>query len=132
MAATPVKPTAGNAPPQTIPGRPIKVVYGPGDLADFDTDIELGEPGEFPFTRGPHREMYRKQFWTMRQFAGFGTAADSNARTAVVPTAITRRPSSLARLICSATGAVSSYHSVWIWWSSTRSSFTGRKVSRPM
>jgi methylmalonyl-CoA mutase N-terminal domain/subunit len=80
MAATPVKPTAGNAPPQTIPGRPIKVVYGPGDLADFDTDIELGEPGEFPFTRGPHPEMYRKQFWTMRQFAGFGTPAQTNER----------------------------------------------------
>jgi methylmalonyl-CoA mutase N-terminal domain/subunit len=80
MAATPVKPTTGNAPPQTISGRPVKSVYGPGDLADFDTDSELGEPGEFPFTRGPHREMYRKQFWTMRQFAGFGTPAQTNER----------------------------------------------------
>ena len=80
MAATPAKPTTGNAPPRTISGRPVKVVYGPGDLADFDTDSELGEPGEFPFTRGPHREMYRKQFWTMRQFAGFGTPAQTNER----------------------------------------------------
>jgi methylmalonyl-CoA mutase N-terminal domain/subunit len=81
MAATPVKPTTGNtAPPRTIAGRPVKAVYGPGDLADFDTDSELGEPGEFPFTRGPHREMYRKQFWTMRQFAGFGTPAQTNER----------------------------------------------------
>jgi methylmalonyl-CoA mutase N-terminal domain/subunit len=80
MAATPVKPTTGNAPPETISGRPVKSVYGPGDLADFDTDNELGEPGEFPFTRGPHREMYRKQFWTMRQFAGFGTPAQTNER----------------------------------------------------
>jgi methylmalonyl-CoA mutase N-terminal domain/subunit len=81
MAATPVKPTTGNAAsPQTISGRPVKAVYGPGDLADFDPDSELGEPGEFPFTRGPHREMYRKQFWTMRQFAGFGTPAQTNER----------------------------------------------------
>ena len=80
MAATPAKPTTGNAPPRTISGRPVKVFYGPGDLADFDTDSELGEPGEFPFTRGPHREMYRKQFWTMRQFAGFGTPAQTNER----------------------------------------------------
>jgi len=81
MAATPVKPITGNAaPPQTISGRPVKAVYGPGDLADFDLDRELGEPGEFPFTRGPHREMYRKQLWTMRQFAGFGTPAQTNER----------------------------------------------------
>jgi len=81
MTATPVKPTTGNAaPPQTISGRPVKAVYGPGDLADFDPESELGEPGEFPFTRGPHREMYRKQFWTMRQFAGFGTPAQTNER----------------------------------------------------
>jgi methylmalonyl-CoA mutase N-terminal domain/subunit len=81
MTATPAKPTTGNAaPPQTISGRPVKAVYGPGDLADFDPESELGEPGEFPFTRGPHREMYRKQFWTMRQFAGFGTPAQTNER----------------------------------------------------
>jgi len=81
MAATPVKPTTGNAvPPQTISGRPVKAVYGPGDLAEFDPDSELGRPGEFPFTRGPHREMYRKQLWTMRQFAGFGTPAQTNER----------------------------------------------------
>jgi methylmalonyl-CoA mutase N-terminal domain/subunit len=81
VAATPVKPTTENANgPQTISGRPIKAVYGPEDLAGFDPDAALGEPGEFPFTRGPHREMYRKQLWTMRQFAGFGTPAQTNER----------------------------------------------------
>jgi methylmalonyl-CoA mutase N-terminal domain/subunit len=81
MAATPVKPIAKNADsPQTISGRPVKAVYGPEDLADFDPDTALGEPGAFPFTRGPHPEMYRKQLWTMRQFAGFGTPAQTNER----------------------------------------------------
>ncbi|MBW2493177.1 MAG: methylmalonyl-CoA mutase [Deltaproteobacteria bacterium] len=81
VAATPVKPTANNAgDPQTISGRPVKAVYGPEDLADFDPATALGAPGAFPFTRGPHREMYRKQFWTMRQFAGFGTPAQTNER----------------------------------------------------
>jgi methylmalonyl-CoA mutase N-terminal domain/subunit len=81
VAATPVKPTDENADdPQTISGRPVKAVYGPDDLADFDPDAALGEPGEFPFTRGPHPEMYRKQLWTMRQFAGFGTPAQTNER----------------------------------------------------
>jgi methylmalonyl-CoA mutase N-terminal domain/subunit len=81
MAATPVKSITGNAiPPRTISGRPVKAVYGPEDLADFDPDSELGEPGVFPYTRGPHPEMYRKQLWTMRQFAGFGTPAQTNER----------------------------------------------------
>jgi methylmalonyl-CoA mutase N-terminal domain/subunit len=81
MTATPIKrPTGDTAQPRTLSGRPVKAVYGPGDLADFDPDSELGGPGEFPFTRGPHREMYRKQFWTMRQFAGFGTPAQTNER----------------------------------------------------
>lgn len=81
MAARPAKPTNGNtAPIRTISGRPVQVVYGPDDLADFEPDSELGEPGEFPFTRGPHPEMYRKQLWTMRQFAGFGTPAQTNER----------------------------------------------------
>src|SRR5499427_589359 len=41
---------------------------------------ELGRPGEFPYTRGIHKEMYRSRLWTMRQYAGFGTAEESNAR----------------------------------------------------
>jgi len=69
-----------DAEPRTISGRPVKTVYGPEDLANFDPNSDLGEPGEFPFTRGPHREMYRKRGWTMRQFAGFGTPAQTNER----------------------------------------------------
>ena len=52
----------------------------PDDLAGWDPDAELGYPGEFPFTRGIQPTMYRGRLWTMRQYAGFGTAAESNAR----------------------------------------------------
>src|SRR5207244_1508087 len=48
--------------------------------ADLPSDLDLGEPGEFPFTRGVHREMYRKRLWTMRQYAGYATAKESNER----------------------------------------------------
>jgi methylmalonyl-CoA mutase N-terminal domain/subunit len=65
---------------RTISGRPVKAVYGHADLANFDPNSDLGEPGEFPYTRGPHPEMYRKRGWTMRQFAGFGTPAQTNER----------------------------------------------------
>ncbi len=50
------------------------------DLQDFDPHEKLGYPGEFPFTRGIHPAMYRSRFWTMRQYAGFGTAEESNKR----------------------------------------------------
>ncbi len=60
-------------------GIPIATVYGPGD-ASPDTDIALGAPGQFPFTRGVQPTMYRGRLWTMRQYAGFGTAAETNAR----------------------------------------------------
>ncbi len=52
----------------------------PSDLGGFDPDAELGFPGEFPFTRGIQPTMYRGRLWTMRQYAGFGTAAESNQR----------------------------------------------------
>ncbi len=48
--------------------------------ADLPQDLDLGEPGEFPYTRGVHREMYRKQPWTMRQYAGYASAKESNER----------------------------------------------------
>jgi methylmalonyl-CoA mutase, N-terminal domain len=48
--------------------------------ADLPSELDLGEPGEFPYTRGPHREMYRKQTWTMRQYAGYASARESNER----------------------------------------------------
>src|SRR5438093_10383042 len=48
--------------------------------ADLPENLDLGEPGEFPYTRGVHREMYRKQTWTMRQYAGYASAKESNER----------------------------------------------------
>ena len=60
-------------------GLPIEPVYGPDALAGADP-AELGEPGEFPFTRGVYPTMYTRRPWTMRQYAGFGTAIESNRR----------------------------------------------------
>jgi len=55
-------------------------VYSSADLNGFDAERQLGRPGEYPFTRGIHPTMYRGKLWTMRQFAGFGSAADTNQR----------------------------------------------------
>ncbi|SER20105.1 acyl-CoA mutase large subunit family protein [Microlunatus flavus] len=65
---------------QTESGTPFEDVYGPGDPAGFDPATSLGEPGAYPFTRGVHPGMYTTRPWTTRQYAGFGTAAESNAR----------------------------------------------------
>ena len=62
----------------TLSGEPIKALYGPEDVRDHDANI--GNPGEFPFTRGVYPSMYRGRLWTMRQFAGFGTAEETNER----------------------------------------------------
>ena len=59
---------------------PIKAVYGPDDLNGFDAGAQLGEPGSYPFTRGVYPSMYTGRPWTMRQYAGFGTAKESNER----------------------------------------------------
>jgi len=64
----------------TISDLPIDRLYGPDDLPGFDPSRDLGLPGEYPFTRGIHPTMYRGRLWTMRQFAGFGSATDSNRR----------------------------------------------------
>src|SRR5215475_9603525 len=61
-------------------GMPIKGVYGPKDVQGLDPESDLGEPGAFPFTRGVYPSMYVTRPWTMRQYAGFSTAADSNRR----------------------------------------------------
>jgi methylmalonyl-CoA mutase, N-terminal domain len=61
-------------------GLPVEPVYGPGQPAGFDPVGELGQPGEYPFTRGVYPGMYTARPWTMRQYAGFATAADSNRR----------------------------------------------------
>lgn len=62
----------------TLSGEPIKAVYGPEDVREHEANI--GAPGEFPFTRGVYPTMYRGRLWTMRQFAGFGTAEETNER----------------------------------------------------
>ncbi len=58
----------------------VRAVYGPADLSGFDPGKELGVPGVYPFTRGIYPDMYRGRLWTMRQYAGFGTAEESNRR----------------------------------------------------
>ena len=63
----------------TISGDELQTLYTPDD-AQVDYDRDLGYPGQFPFTRGVHPSMYRGRLWTMRQFAGFGTAAQTNER----------------------------------------------------
>ena len=64
----------------TSSGIPVEAVYCAEDLRNFDAGTELGEPGEFPFTRGIRPTMYRGRLWTMRQYAGMGDAEESNRR----------------------------------------------------
>jgi methylmalonyl-CoA mutase, N-terminal domain len=61
-------------------GAPIESVYGPKNVQSMDPDADLGEPGAYPFTRGVYPTMYLRRPWTMRQYAGFSTAAESNQR----------------------------------------------------
>jgi methylmalonyl-CoA mutase, N-terminal domain len=68
-----------DAPFSTISGEPIKPLYTEADLPG-DPEAAIGFPGEFPFTRGVYGSMYRGRLWTMRQFAGFGTAPETNRR----------------------------------------------------
>lgn len=84
MATTPderltIAPIVGPDDPRhfTDSGIEIKELY---DERDLPAELRLGEPGEFPFTRGVHREMYRRQLWTMRQYAGYASAKESNER----------------------------------------------------
>ena len=64
----------------SISGRRLQPFYNWEDLSDFDAEAELGAPGEYPYTRGIHPTMYRGRLWTMRQFAGMGTPAQTNQR----------------------------------------------------
>jgi methylmalonyl-CoA mutase, N-terminal domain len=63
----------------TISGLPVDPLYSP-DNVEIDHERDLGAPGQYPFTRGVYPSMYRGRLWTMRQFAGFGTAAETNER----------------------------------------------------
>jgi methylmalonyl-CoA mutase N-terminal domain/subunit len=65
---------------QTLSGYPLKSVFTTEDLECFDPEQGLGRPGEYPFTRGISKEMYRDRFWTMSQYSGFGTAKEANER----------------------------------------------------
>jgi methylmalonyl-CoA mutase N-terminal domain/subunit len=65
---------------ENLSGIEIKSLYTPEDVKDINYTKDLGAPGEFPFTRGAYPNMYRGRLWTMRQFAGFGTAAQTNQR----------------------------------------------------
>jgi methylmalonyl-CoA mutase N-terminal domain/subunit len=64
----------------TVSGRPVNRLYTAEDLPGFDYAAELGDPGQFPYTRGIHETGYRGKLWTMRQFAGFGTPEETNER----------------------------------------------------
>ena len=75
------RPSSGAHPMKTtVSGHPVRELYTREDLAGFDPARDLGVPGEYPFTRGVYRDMYLGRIWTMRQFAGFGTAEETNRR----------------------------------------------------
>ena len=74
------KDTEGQRSFTTISGRPVRRVYVPADVARLDYARDVGDPGEFPYTRGIHATGYRGKLWTMRQFAGFGTPEETNER----------------------------------------------------
>jgi methylmalonyl-CoA mutase, N-terminal domain len=63
----------------TMSGQPVEALYGP-EGAPAEPEATIGNPGEYPFTRGPYESMYRGRLWTMRQFAGFGTVEETNER----------------------------------------------------
>ena len=75
-----VKPKAGDDFKYSLSDIPLKSVYTADDLKGWDYKRDLGEPGEFPYTRGIHHNMYRGKTWTMRQFAGFGGPEETNGR----------------------------------------------------
>src|SRR5208283_2609395 len=65
---------------RTLSGLPVQRLYTADDVARIDPESDIGYPGEFPFTRGVYPSMYRGRLWTMRQYAGYGTAAETNRR----------------------------------------------------
>jgi methylmalonyl-CoA mutase N-terminal domain/subunit len=64
----------------TVSSKPIRPLYAPKDVENIDFDRDIGYPGQFPYTRGVHASMYRRKIWTMRQFSGFGSPAQTNER----------------------------------------------------
>jgi methylmalonyl-CoA mutase, N-terminal domain len=80
VRSAPVRRNLPDMSAETESGRPFQPVYGPETLSGWDPDEKLGQPGEFPYTRGVYPTMYTGRPWTMRQYAGFGTATESNRR----------------------------------------------------
>src|SRR3990172_8609267 len=78
VEASPASPPSSQT--ATLSGIPLQTVYARQDIGAWDPAASLGSPGESPFTRGIYPTMYRGRSWTMRQYAGFGSAAQSNAR----------------------------------------------------
>jgi len=64
----------------TTSSEPVERLYTPLDVGEMDYEADLGLPGRYPFTRGVHPSLHRGRLWTMRMFAGFGTAEETNAR----------------------------------------------------
>ncbi|PYV50221.1 MAG: methylmalonyl-CoA mutase, partial [Acidobacteria bacterium] len=75
-----LKTTAPSADPETSSHIPVRTLYGPADLENWNYENEAGYPGDFPYTRGVQPTMYRGRLWTMRQYAGMGDAEESNRR----------------------------------------------------
>jgi len=78
--AGPPVPPAGVPDPETSSHIRVRQLYSPGDLEGWDPELEVGYPGQYPFTRGVQATMYRGRLWTMRQYAGMGDAEESNKR----------------------------------------------------
>ena len=80
MTANPSKPGEREVQHRTLSGLEVKELYTKQDIEGLDYERDLGEPGSYPFTRGPYPNMYRGRLWTRRQIAGFGTAQATNQR----------------------------------------------------
>src|ERR1700704_6657488 len=76
----PAAATTGDGARQTSSEIPIRRFYRPQDVAGVPYEQKVGDPGEYPFTRGLYADMYRQRKWTMRQYAGYSSAAESNQR----------------------------------------------------
>src|ERR1700737_2813829 len=74
------RPKLPEIPQETIGGLQLQPTYGPEDAGHRDVARDLPSPGQYPYTRGIHPAMYRDKLWTMRQFSGFGSAAQTNQR----------------------------------------------------
>ena len=73
-------PAPGRAPFKNLSGFPIKATYGPEDISRLDPERDLGLPGEYPFTRGVYKTMYRERFWTIRQLGSLDSPSKASQR----------------------------------------------------